>query len=534
MTAHTGGQARTGQHATPQKPEHQEKSWHEDERPSASPLAFIERVRGAVRLVALDPAGLALGLRPGLTLADARARVPHLVAVEADPAADVRLLERLADDCDRWTPLVCLDLPDGLILDITGCAHLFGGETALRQRLLARLERLGFRAHAVIAGTPDAARALARFGRSGLVPEGEEARYVASLPVGALDLGEEATLALARAGLKTIGALAGRPSLPLSARFGEAVRVRLARVTGREDIRLTPRRALPDLIAEHRFAEPIGRAEDIEATLEGLVRQLATMLEARGQGGRRFEASFFRADGAVRRIPVETGRPTREPGAVLRLLRERLDSLADPVDPGFGFDLVRLAASRAEPLGALQVRLDGRVVEDEEIAALLDRLTARFGRARVLRFIARDTHDPGRATGLVPAHDAPAGAGSALPHGEPDEAPTRPFTLFDPPHPVEVVAEVPDGPPLRFRWRRVLHQVMHAEGPERIAPEWWRFPHGGTLSPVRDYYRVEDREGRRFWLFRAGLYEEASHPDVGMDTAPAMDMPRWFLHGLFA
>jgi len=159
------------------------------------------------------------------------------------------------------------------------------------------------------------------------------------------------------------------------------------------------------------------------------------------------------------------------------------------------------------------VSLDGRAIEEEEVAALIDRLAARLGRERVLRFMMRDTHDPDRAASLVPAAD-PLG----LPCPMPDELPARPLMMFDPPQPIEAIAQVPDGPPLRFRWRRVLHEVMHAEGPERIAPEWWRQPLG---MPTRDYYRVENHEGRRFWLFRAGLYDREPGP------------PRWFLHGLF-
>ncbi|MEZ5841231.1 MAG: DNA polymerase Y family protein [Hyphomicrobiales bacterium] len=455
-----------------------------------------------------------------MTLADARARVPGFAAVVADPAADARLLARLADDCERFTPLVALDRPAGLVLDITGCDHLFGGEKGLRAALLARLERAGLAARAAIAGTPDAAGALARFGRTGIVPPGGEPAAVRSLPVAALAMPDEVTLALARAGLKTVGDLAARPSRPLAARFGEALPRRLRRVLGAEDVRITPRRLPPPCLLEERFAEPVARTEDIEAILAGLAARAAGLLEGRGEGGRAFEVAFFRTDGAVRRIAVETGRPTRTVATVLRLFRERLDALADPLDPGFGFDLVRFAVPVVEPLAERQPALAPagmRAADGAGVVDLVDRLAARFGRDRVLRFHPRDSHDPDRAAMLVSALDDP-GAACLWSLPGPDEPPARPLQIFEPPCPVEALAEVPDGPPLRFRWRRVLHEVVRAEGPERIAPEWWRKP---ETAPTRDYYRVEDAAGRRFWLFRAGLYGEGATP------------PRWYLHGLF-
>lgn len=441
------------------------------------------------------------------------------MVVEHDPAADAAFLERIADDGDRWTPLVALDAPDGLILDIRGCAHLFGGEAMMRARIAAHLEAHGLTVHAVVAGTPHAARALARAGRNGVVTPGEEERHVAPLPVAALGLDASTLTGLSRAGLKTLADLAGRPATPLAARFGEDLLAKLRRTLGREDARIVPRRALPELLAERRFAEPIARAEDIEGALALLVEDAAHLLEARGEGGRLFEASFFRTDGTVRRLKVETARPAREGAALARLFREKLDALADPIDPGFGFDMVRLAVLRAEPLNPAQIYLDGRANEEEEVGALIDRLIARLGRDRVLRFALRDTHDPARAGALVPAIERPS-SGLA---GPPDETLPRPLTLFEPPQPIEALAEVPDGPPLRFRWRRVLHEVVRAEGPERIAPEWWRLMAESARAEARsrDYFRVENREGRRFWLFRAGLY--------GRET----DLPRWFVHGLF-
>ena len=482
----------------------------------AEPLVLIDKVNGALRLAAVDRAALALGLTSGLTLSDARARAPAMVVMDADPAADAAFLTRIADACCRYTPLAAIDAPDGLTLDLTGCAHLYGGEEALRADLAQRLSRIGLSARMTLAGSPDAARALARFGKTAAVPPGGEAQAVGPLPIRALAVSPDIVLALSRAGLKTIADLADRPRPPLAARFGADLLACLDRTLGRVDMRITPHRPAPECIVERRFAEPVGRMEDFEGALDLLMGKAARLLEQRGEGGRVFEASFFRTDGIVRRVSIETGRPVRDPKIVMRLYREKLEALADPLDPGFGFDLIRLAVLTAEPLGVAQTSLDGRQATDDEIAGLIERLAARFGRDRVLRFTACDTHDPDREAGLTPAVEA-AAKRAAWRKPEPDDPPARPLHLFEPPQPIETLAEVPDGPPLRFRWRRVMHEIARAEGPERIATEWWR-----RDAATRDYYRLEDASGHRFWVFRDGLY--------GRET----ERPRWFLHGLFA
>lgn len=481
--------------------------------PDEPPRVFVEKIRNALRIAAVDRQARALGLDAGLVLADARARVPGLDAVEMDRAADAALIEGLADFCDRYTPLVGLDAPDGLVLDITGCARLFGGEEPMRADLLSRLAGNGFEARASIAGTPEAAGALARFGGAAIVMPGGEAAAVGGLPVAALGVAPQIVAGLARAGLKTIGDIAGRPRVPLAARFGEALVDRLARVLGERDIRFTPRRPLPVCSAERRFAEPLARDEDVLAALASLCARLTPVLERRGEGGRGFEAAFFLVDGQVARIPVEAGRPQRDAATIAHLFRHRIEALPVPLDPGYGFDLIRLTVTVTDPFVPAPVELDGRVAAEEEVAALVDRLVSRFGAAAVRRFVPVDSHIPERAARAVPAM-AIAGA----PWGAADRgAMPRPVHMFDPPQPIEALAEVPDGPPLKFRWRRVLHEVARAEGPERIAAEWWH--HDGM---TRDYYRVEDDAGRRFWVFRQGLY-----------ASEAMT-PRWFLHGIFA
>lgn len=473
--------------------------------------------RGVPHLAAVNRAARDLGLAPGLALAEARARLPGLRVRDHEPAADAALLAAIAEDCRRWTPLVGLDPPQGLLLDLAGCAHLFGGEAALRRRILQRLRRAGLTVQGSLAATPDAARALARFGRIAVVPPGGEAAAVGTLPLAALEAEAETVTALHRAGFRRLADLAALPRAALAARFGPPLATRLARLLGEEDRPIAPLIPLPDCAAERRFAEPIRRRSDVEAALQGLLGEVAAQLAARGQGGRRFEALLVRSDGLARRLEVATGRPSREPASLARLFHEALEALAEPLDAGCGFERIRLRVAAAEPLAPAQQGLDGSAAAAAALDELLDRLAARFGPGRVLRFAAADSHDPLRAARLAPAAGATPAADPAWLRPEPGEPPPRPLRLLAPPQPIEALAEVPDGPPLRFRWRRSLHEVVRAEGPERIAPEWWR---EGRMR-LRDYYRVEDAAGRRFWLFRAGLHGEAPPP-------------RWYLHGLFA
>ncbi|MBX9796865.1 DNA polymerase Y family protein [Sphingomonas sp.] len=471
------------------------------------PYAFVEKRANAMRLAAVDPRAAALGIAPGLTLADARARLPELVTYPHDAIADRAFLERLAEACERYSPSIALDPPDGVTLDIAGCTHPFGGEDALAADAVRRFARF-VTLNAAIADTPEAAQALAH----------HNAPCVEALPVAALRLDEEATTALLRAGLKTVGDLADRPSAALAARFGPLAADRLARLLGRVDSRLTPRRKRPPILVERRFAEPVAMIDHIIAVADELLHEACAMLAGRDQGCRRCGIALFRSDGDVRRLSVEAGQPQRDPGTLLRLMRERIEGLRDPLDPGFGYDMVRLGLARLEALPPAQLALEGGSLSDDALAALIDRLSIRLGRAQVRRLVHVDSHLPEQAVLALPAQDM--GRPQPWPLPDPGEPPLRPIHLFDPPEVIEVIAEVPDGPPHRFRWRRTLHEVTRAEGPERLASQWWRRADGGGLT--RDYYRVEDALGRRFWVFRHGLY--------GHEKA----QPAWYLHGLFA
>lgn len=460
-------------------------------------------MKGALRLAAADRHAEALGLMPGLPLADARARMPALLVADHDPEADRRLLERLADICIRYTPMVALGLPDTLILDIAGAAHLFGGDDGLVRAARLRLRRHGFTVRTAFADTPDAARALAQFG----------AASVATLPVAALRLGEERETALRRAGLHTVGDIACRPLAGLAARFGAQAATAVRRMVGDAESPFVPRRVLPQVEVERRFAEPVARTDYVLGVLADLLAEACRMLEARGEGGRRFEAVFFRADGKEQAVSVETSTPVRHPTPVVTLFTHSLARLEDPLDPGFGFDAVCLAVPVTEPLAPGQPDLDRAPPPGPALDALVDRLAARLGPERLLRFHPRESHIPERAARLRPG--SPSGSWPAPP---PNEPPLRPLSLLRPPRLLShVVADVPDGPPRRFRLGVTFLTIVRAEGPERIAAEWWRRP-----GLTRDYYRVEDETGRRLWIFRHGLYgrEEVN--------------PRWYLHGLFA
>lgn len=453
------------------------------------------------------------GLRPGMALADARARVRDLRAIWHDCRADRTFLSELADVATSLTPSVAHEEPNGLVLDITGCTHLFGSEINLAGRLRRALYARGVsQCRLAIAVTPDMARALARFGPEPAISV-FDVEAVRELPVLALECGPEDTTALSRAGLKTIGDVASRPSVLFSSRFSQAFTTKLARVLGEEDRHISPLKTVAPLIFDHRCAEPLISHDAIERVLMDLARRASQELEARGEGGRRFLATFFRTDGAIQRIPIETSRPMRDPAVILKLYQDRLEAIADPLDPGFGFDLIRFEVIHAQESLCSQTGLNALIEHDDRISDLCDRLAAMFGRARVLGLVSVDTHSPERAQITQCACD------KRTPSLQNDKTHLpRPITLFSRPHPLEIVPAHLEAVPERFRWRRKVHDIVHIEGPERIAEEWWR---SATGFGTRDYFRIETADGQRFWIFRS---QATSLPSQSA----------WFLHGVFA
>jgi protein ImuB len=489
------------------------RDWRSEKRAEA-PLATVAKEKSALRLMALNAPAFRLGLSRGQALAEARAIYPLLEAVDADPGADARLLAGIADWADRYTPLVALDGADGLLLDITGCAHLFGGEAAMVDDLLVRLEAHGFAAGAAIADSPGAASAAARFTEIAVVPAGAAAEMLKPLPMAALRLPFETVAMLERVGLKRIGQIIGAPRAPLAARFGAGLIERLDQALGIDEEAISPRRAMPALLAERRFAEPIGLVGDVAAAVASLAGTLSQRLEERGVGGRSFELALYRVDGVVSRAEIRTGRPLRTPRLIGELFAEKFAMLGDELDAGFGFELVRLSVLTIDETMPAQIDLVGETDGEADLDRLIDRIGVRLGLDRIVRMAARESHVPERSAIAVPAADGAAAV--AWPEPAEDEPIDRPLRLFARAEPVEAIAEIPEGPPLRFRWRRALYEVTRAEGPERIAAEWWR-----EDGLTRDYYRVEDRAGHRFWLYREGLYDR--------ETAA----PRWYLQGLF-
>ena len=491
-------------------------------------MIVVAKQSNALQICALDDAAARLGLEVGLPLANARAICPHVQVFDADEVADAKLLNDIADWCDRFTPLVALDPPHGLFLDITGCAHLFGGEAALLQLLCSVVTAQGFAVSAAIAGTSACARTLRNHVHGRIIGDGGEAEAINSLPVSALSADEAVVRGLRRAGLKTIGDVAGRGRHEITARFGARFTTLLEHALGEGDAPISPRKPLPDYIVEKRFAEPVATDQVISASLSRLAVTLVATMEKQGKGARRLEASFFRTDGVVRTIVVDTGRPVTQAGIIDRLFRERLDALNDPLDPGFGFDLIRLSAGRTEIVVQQQRDLDAHVHDSDELSALIDRIAARIGGKRVVVYLPQDTHIPERAVLACPAqHHLTAAMQAEWPARVESEPPLRPLRLFEKPEPIKVpFATVPDGPPHHFTWRRVEHQVVRVEGPERIAMEWWK-QDGEVLT--RDYFRIEDEQGLRFWVYRDGLYGTELSDAEGKPVAA-----NWFVHGLFA
>jgi protein ImuB len=487
-----------------------------------APFAVWTKIKSGDYLATVDARAQNLGLRPGMTVADARAMRPSLRLEQADPRADADLLAAIADWHRRFTPLAALDPPDGVVLDVSGAAHLFGGETALLAEIERRLTDQGFAVRAALAPGPALARALACFSQTRRIPpqasQQEIEAAAAQLPVVALRLSARAQDALIRAGLKRVGDLLERPRAPIAARFGAEALARLDALICRTRDPISPRFDAPDFMTERRFPDGLTRIADIEAALATLARDLCLLLERHGVGVRRMRASFFRVDGVAKHIEAGTSRPLRDSARLVALLRERLAALAEEgLDTGYGFDVLRLGAFVVErcdpPQTTLATMSDARARQDPpDVADLVDKLGARLGLRRILRLYPQESHIPEFAIAAIPAS-------SPSPPVAPGEihSPLRPLRLFERPEPIEAIALTPDGPPLRFRWRRALHEVATFEGPERIAPEWWA---AQERTPTRDYFYAEDREGQKFWLFREGLY--------GRECID----PRWFIHGL--
>lgn len=514
-------------------------------KPATSEEAFvlIEAHAHGPRIAALDARARALNLTIGRPISEARAIDPSLQYDWIDGPEDRATLQRFAGWTQRWTPFAHVHGSDGLALDITGCAHLFGGESNLLQDLRARFRALGFTTRAAAADTPGAAWMQVRWGDGESIPRGRTREFLARLPAEALQPDANTRETLRTLGLNTVQEIDALPRVGVGARF-PALLQRLDKALGRTPEAAPTRRAPPRFRTRVNFAEPIATREALEATLDRLLDALTVQLEREVRGARRLDLTWFRVDGSTQLTRIDTSAPTRSAPHLRRLFLEKLDK----VDPGFGIDAASLVAPNTDYNPAHQLGSFGLLGDRlRDTAPLIDRLQTRLGAKRVLRPVPVDSHLPERAVTFAAAEGVQPK--QAWPLRRP-----RPLLLLPRAEPIVAVAQVPDHPPLRFTWRNRTRRVLAADGPERLEPEWWRDASGDALDrllltkvrvtddedtpPVdtdddgrhapdqpdpslRDYYRVQADDGRRYWVFRIGLYQQ--------------DQPtRWYLHGVFA
>ena len=493
-----------------------------------APLVTTIQDGNALVIAAASPAARALGIVPGMAVTQARALVPGLDFRTADPDGDRAALRDLAMlAARRWCPLVALSGEDGLFLDITGTAHLFGGEKRMLRRIVRLLARPGYTARVAVADTPGAAWALARYAPHICAP-GAQIDALAPLPIHALRLEPRAIDLLKRLGVDTVGQLAALPRAPLARRFGGRLIARLDQASGRLPEPLDPVVPPEHITVIQRFAEPIATSEAIAHWLGVLMPQLVTALAQAGMGARTVDLVADRIDGVPQHIRIGLARPTRDAAHLLRLTLRRIEEIA----PGYGIDALAFHVRRADPLGAeaFTETLGDRA---PDLAPLIDTLANRIGAQRLWRIAPLESDVPERALHRVAALDPPARLLQRLKKDDVRRLDTRatdhpwhvrwprPSRLLRRPELLDhVMAELPDHAPRRFTWRGQTHRIVRADGPERIGGEWWRRP--SERHVVRDYFQVEDDVGQRFWLFRRGDGERSETGDLG-----------WFIHGSF-
>ena len=478
-----------------------------------SPLLVAQKFGSRRLITAADASARKLDLRPGMAVAQAQAMVPELFIVEADPAADAAALNRLAAWClHRLTPLAAPDPPDGVWLDVTGCTHLFGGESAMLHDLVRRFTQNGIDACVAVAETPGAAHALARWSKAPvtIAPPGGMRPLLEPLPVASLRLADDTVQGLRRLGFDTIGQLMRTPRAPLTRRFGNTALRRLDQALGTAPEPIEPMAVAELPRTRMGFPEPIATPEDLARATALLVEALCEKLQRRGLGACRLDLVFQRVDGAAQAIRIGTAAPTRDITHLTRLLLPQIET----IDPGFGIETMLLTASLTNSLDPSQIMTHfGHAPPDTDLARLVDSLSNRLGSERIFRTKPMQSDLPERSVCETPPLARAEGA------SWPDRLP-RPTRLFDPPKPVEAMALLPDHPPARFTWKRKIHTIKRADGPERVFGEWWK--NADETWAVRDYFQVEDESGQRFWLFRRGDGEGGVTGDM-----------QWFLHGVF-
>ncbi|WP_179875724.1 DNA polymerase Y family protein [Sinorhizobium sp. BJ1] len=477
-----------------------------------TPLVVIARSGSKRWIAAADRAALKLGLRVGMPAAKAQALVQGLTMINADPVADLATLERLTLwALSQYSPVVAMDPPDGIVMDTEGADHLQGGEELMLSGLVNRFRGRGLAAHAAIADTWGAAHALARATscETVIVGRGETAKAVNRLPLSSLRLPGETVASLRTLGFATVGELAATPRAPLTLRFGPEVARRLDQMFGRVAEPIDPIRPADLVEVQKSFAEPIGAPETIEKYVSHLVRQLCLELEKRGLGVRRADLIVHRVDNTLQSLRAGTAKPVRDIAWLTKLFRDRIER----IEPGFGIEKLSLAAIIAEPL--IETQSASSLIEEQvtDVTPLIDVLGNRGGQ-RIFRVAPVASDVPERSVQrIAPTADED---GATWPMHWP-----RPPRLLTRPELIEVIALLPDHPPVSFTWRGKRRRVKRADGPERIFGEWWR--RSAEWIAVRDYFVIEDDSGERFWIFRSG---------DGVDVETGSH--KWFLHGVFA
>jgi len=485
---------------------------------SLAPLVTAIPDHGRRIVAAVDASARALGIAPGMTITKARTFAPGLAVVDADPDADLEGLRRLALWAgQRYAPVVAPDPPDGLWLDITGCASLFSTERALLKDLYRRVANFGLSVQIAVADTAGCAHAVARHvpaGRPVTIEPGDARKAMTLLPIAALRLPPADIDGLRKLGFERVEQLIGAPRAPLAKRFGRNLHRRLDQALGHVPEPIDP--IFPEHLPRARrgFMEPIATAEAFARVIGDLAIDIAGQLARTGQGARRVDCHFHRVDGQRQAIRIGTAAPSRDATHLAKLVCARIET----VEPGLGIEAMTMVVSLGESLAARQGEgLDDTRRQGPDLTALVDALANRFGRRALHRVAPHASAMPERSSVASAALTAGGGTWS-------DDLP-RPSRMLVRPEPVDVIALLPDEAPRLFVWRGKRHRVTQGDGPERLHGEWWRDGgiEGEQPFSVRDYYQVETEAGGRYWLFRLGDGEN-----------PATGSMRWFIHGAFA
>lgn len=504
----------------------------------AEPVVTVMEQAGTQRIAAANPAAVALGIKVGMSLADARALHPTVITKTANPLRENKDLHALADSCERFTPLVAFDASDGLMLDVTGCEHLFGGAEGMANAIARHAARRGFMTRLAMAETPGAAWALSHFAPDADPSphtEGDLAERLSPLPLAALRLPGDSVAALEQVGLRRIADLLSMPRAALASRFGAYTLLRLDQALGRTGEALTPHRPPPPVRVRHDWETPLLRSEDLAGATEHLLQDLCQQLAAAEQGARQVAVACYDTEGRVHRAVARTSMPVRQAKRLAALLLPRMEAF----DLGFGIDTLTLSALQVEQWRPAHDGLWHAAEQfDEAQAAMIDKISQRHGPKGVVRMAPVASYLPEKQMRPLPAltHSAAEvrqlwqGWRSPIPH-------PMPVRLLAKPEPIKVSAPPPDYPPTRLRWRNAVHTVAHSEGPMRITPEWWNdAPADDPAEPLahhtRDYYRLELPTGPLLWVFCRGRTAppSLSTPPRSPTTPP---MPEWFVHGIY-